>query len=127
MPLIRRWQELATTDPATIETWWRQFPTANVGIATGRKSGIVVLDVDPGNGGHESLERLKKDIPGFPSRATVRTGSGGLHYYFTYDLDLSIGNSASRLGHGLDVRGDGGFVVAPPSLHASGSPYSWIE
>jgi putative DNA primase/helicase len=111
----------ASRSEFTIRNWWRTWPLANVGIVTGARSGLVVLDVDPAKGGLESLAQLFPN--GAPSTLTVATGGGGLHFY----LKHPGGRVPCRVGFmpGLDVRGDGGLVVAPPSGHASGLSYSW--
>ena len=114
----------ATTDPATIAAWWRRWPTANVAIRTGAASGLVVIDIDPPHGGDASLARLttqhRDDVPA----VSVRTGSGGSHIYLAHPGGL-VRNTAGRLGDGIDVRGDGGYVIAPPSRHPSGGTYAW--
>ena len=127
-PLTEHGVKDATTDPAKIEEWWRRWPTANVGIATGAVSGLVVLDIDPRNGGDEELEGLLAEHGGWgvptddsnhPETYTVLTGGGGQHYYFAVE-----GPAPSRkLAEGVDLKGDGGYVVAPPSVHPSGRPY----
>lgn len=125
----------ATHSAAVMRVWWGDdFPGANVGIATGRMSGIVVLDVDPAKGGLESLLALEARHGELPKTLTVATGGGGYHYYFRHPGDaikvpcivgkLSEPNAPAPYG-GLDVRGDGGYVVAPPSMHASGVRYDW--
>ncbi|MCR9272545.1 MULTISPECIES: bifunctional DNA primase/polymerase [Mameliella] len=116
----------ATTDGETIRDWWSQVPDANVAIATGEASGIFVLDVDIGadKSGERSLAELEERIGRLPAEAVVRTGSGGLHFYFAMP-SAPIRSSASRLGLNLDVRGTGGYVVAPPSKHISGNNYTW--
>lgn len=120
-PLHKGWQENATTDPDTITGWWRFRPNANIGIATGEASGIFVLDVDPDNDGFETLEKLEAEHGTLPPTWTVETGSGGLHYYFQWP-GFDLRNSAGKLGRGLDTRGNGGQVVAPPSVSGKG-PY----
>lgn len=104
----------ASTDAKQIKHWWDQWPTANVGIATG--NGLLVLDVDPRNGGMTSLEELEKEHGPIRTRK-VRTGSGGWHFYFK-TTDPIRGRSGVRLG--LDIKADGGYVVAPPSIHVEG-------
>jgi hypothetical protein len=109
----------ATADLGTIKKWWSDWPDANVGVATG--NGLVVLDIDPDKGGEDSLrELLGADEPWDTS--VVATGGGGLHFYFTSDKAIR-----NRVGvrPGVDVRGQGGYVVAPPSNHVSGGSYSW--
>lgn len=115
-PVLKGWTENASTSGADIEEWWTSMPDANIGIATGRASGIFVLDVDPAAGGASSLESLLEEHGDLPATYVVETPTGGSHYYFNYPTDFEIGNSASTLlGPGLDIRGDGGQVVAPPS------------
>ncbi|MEX0409328.1 phage/plasmid primase, P4 family [Aquibium sp. LZ166] len=123
-PLIRGWQKAATTDPDQIRQLFCQRPDANIGIATGSYFGIFVLDVDVKNDGLKSLKQLREEID-LPETLTARTGSGGYHFYFRYPPGMQLRNSAGRLGSGLDIRGDGGLVVAPPSLHKCGERYEW--
>lgn len=119
----------ATNDPKTIAAWWRAAPLSNVGIVTGHRSGIVVLDVDPPHGGEQSLAILEQAFSPLPETPTVLTGSGGFHFYFATP-DACEGALPNRIGLagllGLDFRGDGGYIVAPPSLHQAGEPYQWI-
>jgi len=115
----------ATTDAATIRAWWDTWPDANVAIATG-VSGFDVLDVDPAHGGLESLTVLEQRHGALPPTLTVRTGSGGSHRFFAHRD--GVRNTVKLDGlDGLDVRGQGGYVVAPPSLHVSGQRYEWME
>jgi len=105
-----------------IESWFQRWPHANVGIVTGRVSGLVVLDVDERHGGATSLARL--EIDPVPITVEAVTGGGGRHLYFSHP-GIPLGNRVG-LRPGLDLRGDGGCVVAPPSIHASGTPYLWV-
>ena len=114
----------ATTEMRRIEAWWSRWPLANVGVPTGGRSGLLVLDVDPRGGGLESLASLEKDAP-LPGTARARTGGGGIHVFFRYPAGQKVGNSAGALGPGLDVRGEGGYVVVPPSR--TQGPYEWID
>jgi hypothetical protein len=110
----------ATTDAAIIERWWRQWPDALIGMPTGRVSGRVVLDIDikrPEANGFDSLEDLGIVLPSTPM---VHTASGGLHVHFDAG-DRELRNSAGLIGPGLDVRGDGGYVIVP----SDGSGYEW--
>ncbi len=111
----------ATTDEATIREWWAKTPDANVGVATGAVSVIAVLDVDPRHGGDGSLAKLNGHIP---RTKTAKTGGGGRHLVFKHPGGL-VKSSASEIAPGLDVKGDGGYIVAPPSIHPSGAPYEW--
>jgi len=122
-PYTQQGFKVATTDEAIIRDWWAKWPKANIGIATGKESGLVVIDVDPRNGGNESLRQLEEIHGELSSGLIVQTGGGGQHIYFTYPdkgIDLKIDN---KLGVGIDIKADGGYVVAPPSLHASGKEY----
>lgn len=119
-----RWPPGDVVPPAQVRQWWRRWPTANVGIVTGAVSNLLVVDVDPKNGGWKSLNLLERRYGNMPTGAIVVTGSAGLHFYFAHP-GVIIGPSAGKLGAGLDVRCDRGLVVAPPSLHASGNRYEW--
>lgn len=114
----------ATTRKDWIEAWWKRWPWANVAIATGQLSGIVVVDIDPRHGGNDSLDDLFVKNGAFPDTAEVMTGGGGRHFYFKHP-GIEIRNSAGKLGTGIDVRGDGGYVLAPPSSHITGGMYEW--
>jgi hypothetical protein len=111
----------ATTDEATIRAWWSRRPDANIGIVTGPTSGIAVLDIDPRNGGSE--EGLILDDYELPATPTQDTGGGGAHFVFAHP-DGKV-KSVSSILRGVDVKAGGGYVVAPPSMHASGRRYAW--
>lgn len=119
-PPMPAWQEAATTEPTTIDSWWTHlYRDHGIGIATGRGSGIFVLDVDVSGGktGDETLTDLTDLYGPLPDTPTVITGSGGRHYYFALPAGIEIRNDAGRrLGAGLDIRGEGGQVVAPPTM-----------
>jgi hypothetical protein len=126
-PLVRRGLYEATTEPHVIREWWRRWRSANVGIATGAESGIAVIDVDlPVALG--SLDRL---VPMLPKTLVGLTGGGGFHLIYRRAAELRC--TSARLpglpGHlpGIDLRADGGYIVAPPSLHISGEHYSWLD
>jgi len=123
-PLTRHGYKDATTNEAQLRAWWSQYPDANIGIATGKASGLVVLDIDPRHGGDEALAALEAAHGAIDRSVMARTGGQGTHIYFRAPED-GLRNSAGRLGKGLDVRGDGGYIVAPTSVHASGKAYSW--
>ena len=125
-PRTQRGLQDGTTDGEAIRGWWASCPAANVAIVTGATSGLVVLDVDPRHGGEEALRDLETQYASLSMTVTAETGGGGLHYYFALPLGLAVRNSAGRLGPGLDVRCDGGYVVAPPSRHSSGGQYAWL-
>lgn len=123
-PRTRRGLHDATSDPAQIRRWWKQWPTANVGIRTGAVSGLVVVDIDPQHGGLDTMRSLVAD-GAIPRGLRVRTGSGGWHLYFAHPGGHVRNSAGTALGPGVDVRGDGGYVIAPPSRHISGATYQW--
>jgi hypothetical protein len=120
--LVPHGKDQASTDPAVIRRWWASCPLANLGLRTGALSGLVVLDVD-GPQGQASLRALVERHGRFRA-AWVRTGSGGWHAYLAHP-GVQVHNSVGDLGDGLDVRGDGGYIVAPPSVHHCGGRYRW--
>lgn len=109
----------ATVDPKLITDWWSKSPQANIGIACG-PSGFVVIDVDPRNGGDDTLVTLIKELGPLPSTWTALTPGGGQHQYFRDQ----VGEYAGSLGPGVDVKFNG-YVVAPPSTHPDGGEYRW--
>src|SRR5574341_875719 len=112
----------ATTDPQTLQTWWRAEPRANVGIRTGAISGLVVLDIDPRNGGEQSLRSFEQQCGKLPETLEALTGGGGRHVFFVHPG----GHLPSKpILPGVDLKADGGYVVAPPSRHPSGRFYEW--
>jgi hypothetical protein len=148
-PLTAHGVKDATDDLEQVSAWWTATPDANIGIATGQKSGLVVIDLDgehaedaygllvaehgpPGGGWQHrrrrgTLTRVHLDGVGPTDGATVRTGSGW-HLYLAVTTDrLTVRNSASKLAPGIDIRGDGGYVIAPPSVHPSGRRYVWRD
>jgi hypothetical protein len=120
-PRIYDWTSTASIDPAQIRHWWTQWPHANVGILTGERSGLAVLDVDPRNGGALALEDLTQSYGPLPDTPMVISGGKGPHHYFGLDGPLRKFDP----GPGLNLQADGAQVVAPPSLHQSGNRYAW--
>ena len=114
----------ATIDRKTIKAWWNRWPGANIGIATGWVSDIFVLDVD-GDVGKASLKELTAKHGSLPKTVTVKTGKGR-HLYFRRD-GARVGNSVGKVGKGIDVRGDGGYIVAAGSVHISGADYRFVD
>jgi len=121
----------ASDDETVVASWWRRCPTANVGVATGRS--FFVLDVDT-QAGAEALGRIYADcgVTADEMPAIVQTGGDGQHFWWGKDEDVHVRNQQALLYrgercHGLDVRGDGGYVVVPPSLHHSGGAYAWVR
>lgn len=117
----------AKTDTRAIRAWWKKWPDANIGIATGKPSGgLVVIDVDidedKGIYGDDSLREWEKENGKLPDTWQAITGRGGQHIY--YRTDEKIKNT-TNLYPGIDIRGDGGYVIAPPSIHQNGNEYQW--
>lgn len=123
-PRTRTGVKSATTDEEMIRRWWEADPEANIGIATGAESGIWVLDVDEKSGGYDSLVELMIRYGEFGDTWQAYTGGGGMHIYFRHP-GLTVSNAVGKVARGIDVRGDGGYVVAPPSNHKSGNSYAW--
>jgi hypothetical protein len=129
-PPVPEWQKAATCDPAIIEAWWTGLYRGHgVGIATGPGSGVWVLDVDTAGAkvGAASLTDLEESYGPLPATVESITGTGGRHLFFTCDPAHPVRNNQSgKAGVDLDVRGDGGQVVAAPTIHpATGVPYRW--
>lgn len=127
-PLTRRGVLDASADPKTVAGWWERWPWANLGIPTGKASGVVVLDCDPRHDGFRTLAKLVKAGAGLAT-LEVQTGGGGVHLWFRLPDGVDVTNSnkgiVDQFGGGLDVRGTGGYVLIPPSLHISGQRYRW--
>ena len=115
----------ASADPRRVAAWWDRWPDANLGVPTGERSGLLVLDIDPGTGGLESLAALERAYGTLPKTAKTRTGCGGVHIFFGYPAAEEVRNSAGKLGPGLDVRGEGGYVIVPPSR--TRGVYEWLD
>lgn len=123
-PLVR-WLEYQHRLPGVeeIREWFSRWPDANVAIVTGRVSGLIVIDVDPQHHGDASIAALEEAHGALPASVESVTGGGGRHVYFAHPGG-TVGNRAGVVA-GVDVRGDGGYVIAPPSVHPSGEAYRW--
>jgi hypothetical protein len=133
-PFMEGGFKTATTDPEQITAWWRKWPRAMIGMPTGPVSGVWVLDIDDPEVFEQAREALGLELP-----ATRRCLTGkGLHYHFTFDPAQPVRNSQCKMDkgtgeklwpfpslHGAEVRGEGGYVILPPSLHPSGRRYEW--
>ena len=112
----------ASTNLDLINEWWKKWPNANIAVVTGKESGFVALDVDPRHGGEESLSLLLNQYGTLPETIEAITGGQGRHILFK-----NPGNIRNRTNilPGLDIRGEGGYIVVAPSLHACGKRYEW--
>lgn len=124
-PLVKNWPQLANSDPAELTKMFgnSRISRVGIGIATGKASNLVVLDIDTGS---EKDGRVWLDGPGqaLPLTACSNTPSGGKHFYFSYPSGCDVRNSASVIAPGVDIRAEGGYVVAPPSRNTRGK-YDW--
>ena len=112
-PYIKGWPEVASRELSQVKDWWLTWPDSMIGLVTGEKNKIFVLDIDRHGGvdGFESLAELEAQHGKLPPTLTVLTPSGGQHKYFKLPEDREIRNSAAKIAPGLDVRGEGGYVV----------------
>jgi len=113
----------APPDETQVRKWFTSDPDLNLAVVTGAVSGIVVLDIDPHHGGDRSLRELEKRHRSLPETVEVKTGGGGRHIYFAHS-GFETRNRAG-LAPGIDLRGDGGVIIVPPSIHPSGNSYAW--
>lgn len=120
-PLTRRGFKDATTDPQRIHMWWSRYPEANIGVPTGERSRLLVIDLD-GAAGRDSWARVSAEMGEAPT-LTATTGGGGTHLYYRYPAEEIRNSAGTRLGPGVDVRGEGGYAVVPPSF--TEGPYRW--
>jgi hypothetical protein len=136
-PMIGGWSDDATTEPTTIQRWYKSWPKANIGLAFGSESGIVDIEVDPRSGGDRNLPRLEAKLGKLPPTLSYRSGGGGRHRLYIYPHGTRI-RKATHIGRdllsidpkkptGIDIVSDGGQAVAPPSRHVSGKTYQWDD
>lgn len=117
----------ATTDLEQVRAWWTAQPQASIGVACGA-SGWVVLDIDADKGGYQSFDVLFEQgivEPDDLYTMTNLTGGGGMHIIWKAPEGVNLSNSAGKLGKGLDIRANGGYIIAPPSGHPSGNRYAF--
>jgi hypothetical protein len=118
----------ASREGKAIRARWLKTRNANIGVATGARSDIWALDVDPQHGGDKTMARLTDRYGDLLSTVAVQTPNDGVHLWWRWpESGPEIRNSASRIGPGIDVRGEGGYVVAPPSVLSDGRCYHWIK
>jgi hypothetical protein len=120
--LGRRQAGAVTIDPDVIRGWWQQNPTLNVAVACGKASGIFVIDVD-GDGAEAALRQIENLHGALPPTVEAITARGR-HLYFEWP-GRPVPNSAGKIAPGIDTRGEGGYVLSPPSIHPSGRRYAW--
>jgi len=135
-PLVAHGFYRATMNADQIRVWWQRWPQANIGVPTGRSTKLVVLDVDAkadpetGWSGFDSLDRLAL-VEGYeplPPTRLAATGGGGLHLFYAHPPLAQVWSTTRLRGlPGLDVKAEGGYIVCPPSQHASGQRYHWID
>jgi putative DNA primase/helicase len=129
LPLIRGWTDRASNQLAILEAWQREYPSCNWWLATGRPSNVFVLDVD-GEEGRASVANLERQgfVLAATRTATAGRADGGEHRYYRMPQGIDVHNDQSgTIGSHIDVRGTHGFVVCPPSTHASGKQYRFID
>jgi len=118
-PRTSHGRNTATTDEQTIKNWWSIWPDANIAIATGKESGLVVLDIDDGGEDFVSMKYV-------PDTVEAITGGGGRHILFNRpDEEIRFLTKTHLFGEPIDSRADGGYIIAPPSIHKSGRSYEW--
>lgn len=115
----------ATNDIEQIKRWWTDHPNSGIGLPTGKINNIVVIDIDPRSRGDMSFDRLIDDNEQLPHTVHCLTPGGGSHYYLSYDERIN----KSKLNDypGIDIQGDGKYVILPPSTHPNGKEYCWEE
>jgi hypothetical protein len=125
-PFVSGGFKAATVNRHLAESWWRRLPDAGIGIATGAASNLLVLDIDPRNDGDESYADVRSRFGPWADAPIVHTGGGGTHEWFRYPSGgpVPCRNHVGGL-RGLDVKGDGGYIVAPPTIHPNGVAYEF--
>lgn len=132
-PLVPGGFKAATISEKKITEWWKRWPDASIGMRMGPLSNLFLLDVDRPKesgetDGEDTLTRLVNRYGPFPETLTARTPSRGTHYYYQWPEGQDVRNSTSQIGEKLDIRGDGGYSVVPPSPGPNGGPgYEWIN
>jgi hypothetical protein len=121
-PHIKAYPKLASDSPDQIRKWFPQFPGCNYGVLSG--GGLLVLDVDPRNGGDESYENLRLKYGAFPNTWTVLCRDNGFHLYFSYPKEFDV-RCKTGLLPGIDIKATGGYVIGPGSIHKTGWRYQW--
>jgi len=121
----KRVHDNATNDIGTVRRWWTADPGRNIAAATGRVQNLLAVDFDAGStAARRALESRHGPLP---RTLTIRTGTGGELALFRHPSTGSYPSTAARIGERINTVGEGGYVILPPSLHASGEPYSWVD
>ncbi|GGB42488.1 hypothetical protein GCM10011409_20080 [Lentibacillus populi] len=123
IPITEHGFKDATDNIDQIKKWWEEHPDGGIGLPTGKINNLVVMDIDPRNGGNISLERLIDENEELPHTVECLTGGGGNHFYFKYDERIS--KSKLQGYEGIDIQGNGKYVVLPTSTHPNGNNYEW--
>ncbi len=126
IPATRHGKKDASNDPAQTAAWFSPSTNANIGILTGERSGLLVVDVDPRNDGEAGVERMARAYGELPSTLRAKTGGGGYHLYYRVPAGTDrLSDRPNAAGfRGVDIKADG-YVVAAPSVHPSGAQYEW--
>jgi hypothetical protein len=124
VPVMNGGFKNATRNPKVIEDWWRSWSNCNVGIACGAPSSVFVVDVDVKGDGEKSIRQLESEHGELPPTVESVTPSGGRHLFFRYP-GFEVGCSVGKIASGVDIRGTGGYVVAPPSIGKNVRRYYW--
>jgi len=125
-PLTKRWQHSIASVDAARGIWRPDREELGIGLACGPRAGVWALDVDPRHGGDAAIRELQERHGRLPETLTTVTGGGGWHLLYQWPAEGGIGPRAD-IAPGVDVRGEGGFVVLPPSPHVSGRRYEWLR
>jgi putative DNA primase/helicase len=125
-PRTRQGVKDASNDPAVVAEWHRSWPETNWGLACGKESNVIVIDIDQKSGGFGSIDEYEgsRRLGPLPTSLISLTGGGGRHLFYSYPAGLTVGNRVNWLP-GVDVRSDGGYVILPPGTHVSGGTYRW--
>ena len=123
-PLTENGFKGATKDPEQIKRWWTEHPDASIGLPCGPVNGVWVLDIDMPDG-PRVLQSLQEKHGRLPDTLMQKTGGNGIQYFWQWN-GMEIRNSSSKIGKNIDVRGNGGYVILPPSGHPSKNNYRWI-
>lgn len=116
-PITRNGYKDASKDPKQIKEWWEKYPKANIGLLTGKINGFFVVDVDG---------KYPTGFPKLSMEPTVKTHRG-VHYYLKLPKDVNVSNKIKFKGKDVDIKSDGGYIVAPPSIHPEGTEYEIVN